>query len=147
MEIVAKKRKMKLTVLEESSGEDRSPYRFLAAVSGFGAYLILSAEAGFHVLELPGDGQTPQRAKIRVQVVPQSEAPDGAGDKDWYREAQTAFEKDQEQMPAIVRRYRERPSPLVRDSLKGWRTGHIDKVLDGDFDLFSFGSGGSPTKA
>ena len=36
---------------------------------------------------------------------------------------------------AIVRRYRERPSPLVRDAVKGWRTGKLDRVLLGDFDL------------
>jgi ATP-dependent Clp protease ATP-binding subunit ClpC len=37
----------------------------------------------------------------------------------------------------IVRRYREEPSPLVRDSGKGWRTGRFDLVVNGDFDLFS----------
>ncbi len=35
----------------------------------------------------------------------------------------------------IVRRYREEPSPLVRDSARGWRTGRLERVLDGDFDL------------
>lgn len=37
----------------------------------------------------------------------------------------------------IVRRYRERPSPLVRDTIGGWRTGRIDRVLIGDFGLFA----------
>ena len=37
--------------------------------------------------------------------------------------------------PDIVRRYREEPSPLVRDAARGWRTGRIDRVLGGDFDL------------
>ena len=37
--------------------------------------------------------------------------------------------------PAISRRYRERPSPLVRDARRGWRTGRLDRVLGGDFDL------------
>jgi hypothetical protein len=27
------------------------------------------------------------------------------------------------------------PSPLVRDSVRGWRTGRLDRVLAGDFDL------------
>ena len=36
---------------------------------------------------------------------------------------------------AIVRRYREAPSPLVRDSRGAWRTGRLDRVLAGDFDL------------
>ena len=35
----------------------------------------------------------------------------------------------------VVRRYREHPSPLVRDSIRGWRTGKLDRVLEGDFDL------------
>ncbi len=35
----------------------------------------------------------------------------------------------------IVRRYREEPSPLVRDSVRGWRTGKIERVLEGGFDL------------
>ena len=34
----------------------------------------------------------------------------------------------------VVRRYRREPSPLVRDS-RGWRTGRIDDVLGGAFDL------------
>jgi ATP-dependent Clp protease ATP-binding subunit ClpC len=34
-----------------------------------------------------------------------------------------------------VRRYREWPSPLVRDGVRGWRTGRLDHVLGGDFDL------------
>ena len=35
----------------------------------------------------------------------------------------------------VVRRYRENPSPLVRDVRRGWRTGRLDLVLAGDFDL------------
>jgi ATP-dependent Clp protease ATP-binding subunit ClpC len=38
--------------------------------------------------------------------------------------------------PEVVRRYREFPSPLVRDNLQGWRTGRLDKVWEGNFDLF-----------
>jgi ATP-dependent Clp protease ATP-binding subunit ClpC len=38
---------------------------------------------------------------------------------------------------AIVRRYREQPSPLVRDAVAGWRTGRIEDVLNGDFDLIA----------
>jgi ATP-dependent Clp protease ATP-binding subunit ClpC len=35
-----------------------------------------------------------------------------------------------------VRRYRSEPSPLVRDTERGWRTGRLEEVLAGDFDLF-----------
>ena len=41
-------------------------------------------------------------------------------------------------MPAttnIVRRYREGPSAMVRDMANGWRSGRLDAVLGGDFDL------------
>jgi ATP-dependent Clp protease ATP-binding subunit ClpC len=36
---------------------------------------------------------------------------------------------------AVVRRYREKPSPLVRDSVRDWRTGRLERVLGGEFDL------------
>ena len=35
----------------------------------------------------------------------------------------------------IVRRYRRTPSPLVRDGVRGYRTGRLDRVLAGDFDV------------
>jgi len=39
-------------------------------------------------------------------------------------------------LPAqIVRRYRDEPSALVRDTVRGWRSGRIDRVMAGDFDL------------
>jgi ATP-dependent Clp protease ATP-binding subunit ClpC len=34
-----------------------------------------------------------------------------------------------------VRRYRNGASPLVRDMVAGWRTGRLDAVMRGDFDL------------
>jgi ATP-dependent Clp protease ATP-binding subunit ClpC len=36
----------------------------------------------------------------------------------------------------IVRRYRPGRASLVRDSIRGYRTGRLDRVLAGDFDLF-----------
>jgi hypothetical protein len=36
----------------------------------------------------------------------------------------------------VVRRYRAKPTPLVRDAVRGYRTGRLDRVLAGDFDLF-----------
>jgi ATP-dependent Clp protease ATP-binding subunit ClpC len=36
----------------------------------------------------------------------------------------------------VVRRYREQP-PLVRDAGGKWRTGRLDLVLGGEFDLLS----------
>ena len=46
------------------------------------------------------------------------------------------FER-QEAPVAVVRRYREKPSPLVRDAIRGWRSGKLDRVLGGDFDLIA----------
>jgi ATP-dependent Clp protease ATP-binding subunit ClpC len=39
---------------------------------------------------------------------------------------------------AVVRRYREEP-PLVRDAAGKWRSGRLDLVLGGDFDLLQAG--------
>ena len=36
----------------------------------------------------------------------------------------------------VVRRYLGGPSPLVRDSVRGYRTGNLEQVLAGAFDLF-----------
>jgi ATP-dependent Clp protease ATP-binding subunit ClpC len=45
---------------------------------------------------------------------------------------------EQAQPPhAVVRRYRNAPAPLVRSMNGGWRTGRVDAVLRGDFDLIA----------
>ncbi len=38
---------------------------------------------------------------------------------------------------SVVRRYRLEGSPLVRDSVAGWRTGRVESVMEGNFDLLS----------
>ena len=87
-------------------------------ISGLGAYTLLKSEAGLHVLELPHDDD---RGFDRVTVLVEVERPG---------RARTGIDGE----PAIVRRYRHEPSPLVRDA-SGMRTGRIDRVLAGDFDL------------
>jgi ATP-dependent Clp protease ATP-binding subunit ClpC len=37
----------------------------------------------------------------------------------------------------VVRRYRTEPSPLVRDTVREWRTGRLDRVLAGQFDVIT----------
>jgi ATP-dependent Clp protease ATP-binding subunit ClpC len=37
----------------------------------------------------------------------------------------------------VTRRYQPGPSPLVRDAVRGYRTGRLDRVLAGGFDLFA----------
>ncbi|HEY8469779.1 MAG TPA: AAA family ATPase [Longimicrobiales bacterium] len=157
----AKKRRMRLEVLEESAGGGE-PYRLLLAISGFGAFTILEPEAGYHVLEVPDEGRT-RRARVLVRVAPQPEEPPPAGRGGPREQALRAFSREKREDGGrdaraardareggarqgvgsgegregrvIVRRYRERPSPLVRDSVRGWRTGRLDRVLGGDFDL------------
>jgi ATP-dependent Clp protease ATP-binding subunit ClpC len=102
-------------------------------ISGFGAYRILAAEAGLHVFE-PFEGSG-NRVTSRVRLAP---AP--LGDVPAAKERKLIVAAlDQAPRPnAVVRRYREEP-PLVRDSIGKWRTGRLDLVLDGEFDLLQAG--------
>jgi ATP-dependent Clp protease ATP-binding subunit ClpC len=96
------------------------PEEHLYAVSGLGAGTILVPEAGLHVLEIPEqrEGSRAERVHAIVQV---------------------ASRQSELRVPAptnVVRRYRAEPTPLVRDAVRGYRTGRFDRVLAGDFDLF-----------
>ncbi|HEV3471243.1 MAG TPA: AAA family ATPase [Pyrinomonadaceae bacterium] len=141
----AEKRRMRFALLAEAGGagagdaaaEGQQPYEALLAVSGYAAFTLLSREAGLHVLETPQDEKSFNRARVRVRVVAQPDEPAGHGPDALRRQAERAFEAEDTSPPQIVRRYREEPSPLVRDSLRGWRTGKIERVLAGDFDLIT----------
>jgi ATP-dependent Clp protease ATP-binding subunit ClpC len=126
----AEARRMRVAVLEEPEG---ARHRLLLAVSGFGAYRLLRSETGLHVLEREGEtGRT--RSTARVRVAPQEDR--GAGDAEALR--RQAAEALGEVGPLdLVRRYRDGPSPLVRDAVRGWRTGRLERVLGGDFDLIT----------
>ena len=133
---------MRIELIEErdgarSNGADAEEYRALFAVSGYAAFPILRQEAGLHVLETPQDEKSFNRARVHVRVVAQPDEPAGRGPDALRRQAERAFEAEDTAPPQIVRRYREEPSPLVRDSLRGWRTGKLERVLDGDFDLIT----------
>ena len=79
-------------------------------VAGLGAYTLLKPEIGLHVLELPHeDDRSFDRVTVLVDVEPVGLGGNGPQSSD-RRE------------PAIVRRYRHDPSPLVRDA-SGMRTG------------------------
>jgi ATP-dependent Clp protease ATP-binding subunit ClpC len=97
--------------------ERHNPYTLTLTISGFAAHTILANEHGLHVLELP-DGHTINRLNARVRVAPDVKALATPNDN-----------------PIIVRRYRDAPSPLVRDSIRNWRTGRMDLVLRGAFDV------------
>ena len=107
----AQERGMTFELLEDRSGNRGLKLR--AAVGGFAALQTLRPEAGLHVLEVPDGKGGFARRRVRVTVEP----------------------GDTSARARIVRRYRERPTPLVRDSVRGWRTGRLDLVLAGGFDL------------
>ena len=122
----AKRRGMRTQPIPAADRDERR-----LAISGFGAYTILKAEAGLHVLELPRENQGFARANVHVVVAPRTDASRTV--EEIEEEAGRALSAS----PApqtVVRRYRRAPSPLVRDA-SGWRTGRIDQVLAGDFDL------------
>lgn len=142
----AEKRRMRHKILEEKGGDGKEPAGLMLAVSGYGAYGILEKEAGLHVFEMPAGGKSDaegmdthksfRRCKAHVEVVPQPQEPPGNAPDALLKQAQREFAKAKDgKHLTIVRRYREEPSPLVRDSVKNWRTGRLDRVLGGDFDL------------
>jgi ATP-dependent Clp protease ATP-binding subunit ClpC len=138
----AERRRMRFELVEEhdgagSNGAAAEGYRALAAVSGYAAFQILRAEAGLHVLETPQDEKSFNRARATVRVVAQPDEPAGRGREALGEQAARALAAGPAAPHQIVRRYREEPSPLVRDSARGWRTGRLGRVLDGDFDLIT----------
>jgi hypothetical protein len=98
------------------------------AVSGFGAHRALAAEAGLHVLETPGEETKRFTARVRVVEEPAADTPA------LYAKLLHAL-GEAPAGRAVIRRYRDGDSPLVRDSASGKRSGQLDRVLKGDFDL------------
>ena len=103
-------------------------------LGGLGASTILAAEAGVHVFERRGpEGRPPRRSAITVTLVPGRRLP---------RTAKSSSSPPVRALDAVeanrrvVRRYRLEPDPLVRDVVRSYRTGRLDRVLAGDFDLF-----------
>ena len=125
----ARKRRMRSSVLTDA--EDRG---FVMAVSGLGAYCILAPEAGLHVLEVPDEKGAFERHTARVRVCPQPVTPERS-DEAALQRALHHLNTAGEASTKIVRRYRESPSPLVRDTRTGTRTGRLMQILSGDFDL------------
>ncbi|MEL6770440.1 MAG: AAA family ATPase [Bacteroidota bacterium] len=136
-------RRMRLDVIADDAQDNGSGPAFerTFAVSGFGAWRLLDAEAGLHVHETPKDGDQNgyDRTVARVAVVPCPEPlPAAPAERAAVCHAALAAATEAGR-PEIVRRYREAPSPLVRDAVRGWRTGRLDRVLDGHFDLIGAG--------
>jgi ATP-dependent Clp protease ATP-binding subunit ClpC len=127
----AKRRGMRLERLD-------SPGEHLFAISGLGCGEILEAESGLHVLEQVDEERDGERivdrAQVRVQVARRVPGPEVARAS---LAARATSALDAADAPAVlVRRYRPGKSPLVRDGVRGYRTGRLDRVLAGDFDLY-----------
>ena len=134
----ARRRGMRLEVLEDAAPQGAR--RVVLGVSGFGAWRILEPEGGLHVLEQPApDGERRRsRTRVRVTITPQPERPAANAGESLAQAAAALAAAPPE--PRVVRRYREEPSPLVRDGVRGWRTGLLDRVLDGEFDVVPGGA-------
>jgi ATP-dependent Clp protease ATP-binding subunit ClpC len=110
------------------------------AVSGFSSFALLAPEEGLHVLEWGSNAEGGvKRVSVRVRALQQPSTPARGGETELARQAAEALANAPAPSPTIVRRYRGEPSPLVRDSVRGWRTGRIERVFAGDFDLVPAG--------
>jgi ATP-dependent Clp protease ATP-binding subunit ClpC len=130
-----RKRRMHGRVLAEE--RSAAGYRLVLAVAGFGAFSILENEDGLHTLERPGEGGRAERISCRVRVVAQDTLSPDRSPQALKTAAARQLAARQPERARIVRRYRRSPSPLVRDAVRGWKTGRLDLVLGGDFDLMA----------
>lgn len=122
-----------MKVVELASSDES----IVLSVGGLGAGVILATESGMHVLESGAEGSPErpvERLAVAVQVVPRAPGPSTgrSGELQLAEEALAAADLP----PAIVRRYQFDPTPLVRDTARGYRTGHVERVLAGDFDVY-----------
>lgn len=124
----ARRRHMQTTELDRVGSGAIAP---VLLVSGFGAYRKLAREAGLHVHE--GEGLA-GRAAARVMLVP---LPPGDTPKGRLRTIVAAALTELPRTTTVVRRYRTGASPLVRNAEGTWRSGKLDAVLAGDFDLMA----------
>jgi ATP-dependent Clp protease ATP-binding subunit ClpC len=112
----------------------------LLLVSGFGAHRLLSKECGLHVLELQDSGSGTNRVSARVHM---AAAPLGDIPAARMPGLLAAALDKAPRANTVVRRYRSEPAPLVRSADGSWRTGRLDAVLRGDFDLLAAEGGES----
>lgn len=124
----AERRNMRVEVLEQ----DATMCRARLAIGGFGALALLEAEHGLHAFEYDTtDGGT---ARIVASVRATADLPGRA-----RVSRATADTGNVDEELRVCRRYRAAPSPLVRDSVRGWRSGRYDRVLAGEFDAMPVG--------
>jgi ATP-dependent Clp protease ATP-binding subunit ClpC len=120
-----------MQLAEMADGSERNLPWLL--ISGFGAHRLLAQETGLHILEADdGNGSSRLAARVRLAVAPLGDLP-----AEKLRAALSEAFARGPQPHAVVRRYRREPSPLVRNMNGSWRTGRLDAVLRGDFDLIA----------
>jgi len=130
----ARQRGMRIAVLKPSARYAGDTVWL--AVSGFSSYVALAPEDGLHVLEWGSNAEGGvKRVSVRVRVLAQPPVPVRGGEAELTQQAAESLANAPAPQPTIVRRYRGTPSPLVRDSVRGWRTGRLERVLAGDFDI------------
>jgi ATP-dependent Clp protease ATP-binding subunit ClpC len=123
----AERRGMRGSLLT-STGEER-----ILSLTGLAAFTILKPEAGLHIFEEPDGERSFVRTSVQVSVAAQQPSHDDVPVAERASDALAVVDP----VRTVVRRYRLEPSPLVRDSVRGWRTGRYERVLAGDFDLVS----------
>lgn len=101
---------------------DRDSGSVVVMIGGGPAFRALLPEVGMHVLDRRDrDGDHRSSARVVLDSDPPAARPlPDAG--------------------RICRRYDDGPSPLVRDFVRGWRSGRLERVLGGDFDLIDDGA-------
>lgn len=98
----------------------RSPYFWAARLNGFGALTLLLPEHGLHFWSEGKKGDRYQCAVSITPMKPNEKIPD------W---------SEMPEPTETTRRYQEVPTPLVVDRPRSFRTGRLDLVLRGHFDL------------
>lgn len=91
------------------------------AFSGLGVHQFLKGESGLHILEVSDGDRKPDRSAAWVSFLTEPES---------FSSRRAGTESGR-----TTRRYSSVGSPLVRDH-RGWSTGRLDAVLDGNFDLY-----------
>jgi ATP-dependent Clp protease ATP-binding subunit ClpC len=135
----AERRGMTVEVLDETHSVpgSREPYRFVAEVSGLAAHRLLAPECGLHILEQSSGTERLERVRARIAVTAPPLEPSPKDRRSRLELALHRLGSLGAQRTEIVRRYRDEPSPLVRDHVRGWRTGRISQVFDGNFDVIA----------
>ena len=139
-------RKMQVRVLQDTAGQAQGRRAVILAVSGFAAFQILQGEEGLHLWEAPStkESKPHDHHQVLVRVVAQPEDLSGEPGADLLPAARALLGTPLPGAPAIVRIYRDSPAPLVKDRVRGWRTGRLDRVLGGAFDLMNLNADQGP---